>query len=166
MDVSYALKQKILDQIIEPYYFDDVQTILKNIRYWSISGTAFETISKLLVMFGAVFSFSSGFFTNYNTALSFTSGTFSSISLACFQFAIYCNRESKKCTIKLNEILNKLQIAPIEIPRDVSALQEDKIQKTVINNDYDIELQINKSNNKNPAQLNDIKISEVLNTKN
>jgi len=152
MDVSDTLKKQILEKIIEPYYYNDVQTILKNIKYWSISGSIFETISKLLVMFGAVFSFSSGFFSNYNTTLSFTSGTFSSISLACFQFAIYCNHESKKCTIRLNEILNKLNIAPIDVPHDDSSLQEDKSQKTVITNVNDIESQINKINENNETK--------------
>jgi len=114
MKISDVLKTKIMNSLIEPHYYGDVERILRDIKYWQIVETIFEVVSKLLVCFGGVLSFGSGYFNS--TILSFVSGATSTVSLATFQYAIYCSKRMKKDIIKLNEILKSLNIAPIVEP--------------------------------------------------
>jgi len=111
MDISKELKIKIVNDLIEPHYFDEIQATLRSINYWQTTETVFEVISKLLVCFGGVLSFASGYFSVFS--LSFVSGSVSTISLATFQYALYCSKRRKNNVIGLNEILKKLNIAPI-----------------------------------------------------
>ena len=110
--ISSGTKHNILVDLIEPHYINDVKNNLSNKSCWRVSASVFETISKILLSGGAVMSFASGYYQNYN--LSFISGTISSVSLACFQFSIYCSKEYKKSTIELTHILKKLNIEDIE----------------------------------------------------
>jgi len=122
--ISSGTKHNILVDIIEPYYIKDVKNILNNKSCWRITSSIFETISKILLSGGAVISFASGYYQNYS--LSFISGTISSISLACFQFSIYCSKECKKSTIDLNNILKKLNIEDLETNNNKSISTEVK----------------------------------------
>ena len=113
MDVSNILKDKIIKSLLEPYYYDDIDTILKKIKYYEIVENIFEVISKILVCLGGTLSFASGF---YNTpTLSFISGSFSTISLATFQYSVFCSKQTKNNVIKLNSILKDLDIKSINI---------------------------------------------------
>ena len=106
--VSRALKAKILDEIIEPYYYADIDHVLSDKKCWRVTGSIFETISKILVSFGAILSFSSGYY-NYAT-LSFISGATSTISLAFLQFSAFCYKEEKRNMNELNAMLKELNI--------------------------------------------------------
>lgn len=106
--VSEETKKKILQSLIEPSYFNDVNDMINGRRCWRITGQTFETASKVLVAIGGILSFSSGFYND--TTLSFLAGSVSTISLACLQFASFSYAETTRQTKKLNQLLEKLNI--------------------------------------------------------
>jgi hypothetical protein len=113
MNISDILKDKIVKSLIEPYYYDDIDIILKKIKYYELVENIFEVVSKILVCLGSTLSFASGY---YNTPiLSFISGSFTTVSLATFQYSVFCSKQMKNNVIKLNNILKELNIKSIDI---------------------------------------------------
>jgi hypothetical protein len=103
--------ERILFQIIEPSYYLDIETIIKNRRRWHICGHVFETFSKILIACSGILSFSSGY---YDTPiLGFLAGSSSTLSLASVQFSSYCFKESKDNTEELNKLLTKINLDTI-----------------------------------------------------
>lgn len=103
--------EKILIQLIEPAYYLDIETVIKNRRNWHKCGHIFETISKIMIACSGILSFSTGY---YNIQiLAFLAGSFSTLSLASVQFSSYCFRESKDSTEELNKLLTKINLETI-----------------------------------------------------
>lgn len=106
--ISNEIKIKIVRELVEPSYIDDIKEILKGKKCWRITGQVFETISKIFVAVGSIMSFSSGY---YNIPLlSFLSGSISTMSLAILQFSSFSYRENKKQGQELNTLLQKLKL--------------------------------------------------------
>jgi len=118
--ISDEIKIKIVHDLIEPFYVNDIKSIIKNKKCWKLSGQVFETISKILVAIGGIVSFSSGYFND--PILSFFAGSISTLSLATLQFASFAYMENKKQGQDLNILLKKLNIdiVPVLEKRDDS----------------------------------------------
>ena len=111
--ISDEVKIKIVHDLIEPFYLDDIKSLIKNKKCWKRSGQIFETVSKILVAIGGIVSFSSGYFND--PILSFFAGTISTLSLATLQFSSFAYLENKKQSQDLNVLLKKLNIDIIPI---------------------------------------------------
>jgi hypothetical protein len=130
---SNELKIRIEKELLEPSYYDEVKTIIRNKEYWHNTGKVFEVISKLLISSGCVLSFSSGYY--QNPTLSFISGSISTCSLAMIQFSTFCYKEEQKNRAYMSKILNKFNI------RSYDAVTEQTVDS--------IELSVNGENNEN-----------------
>ena len=114
--VSHDTRNAILTQHIESGYIKDVEEGLRDRRCYNTAGKAFETLSKILIAFGGILSFSSGYYNNPN--LGFAAGSVSTVSLACLQFSSFCYKESKKNGESVNAILHELHIQTLPEPSD------------------------------------------------
>ena len=109
--ISSNTRNKIIKDLIEPSYENDIDETLKARRRWRRFGHMFETSSKLFLAASGIFSFSSGFF--QNTMHNFLAGTCSTLSLASLQFSSYCFKQSSINTDELNMILTSIGIDPV-----------------------------------------------------
>ena len=118
LDISDATRIYINGQIIEPYYKRIVADTINGQVCWRRTGITFETVSKIMVAAGSIFSFSAGFY--HNDVLSFVSGSISCLSLAFLQFSSFSYKEQKKQTAELNLILKKLKLDTLPpLTRDI-----------------------------------------------
>lgn len=108
-----SVKIEIVHDLIEPFYLDDIKSMIRGKKCWKLSGQIFETISKILVATGGIISFSSGYFND--PLLGFLAGTISTMSLATLQFSSFCYIENKKQGQELNILLKKLDLDAIPI---------------------------------------------------
>jgi len=106
--VSNTVRNDILQNSIEPLYKEEIKNKINDTKCWRITGSVFETLSKLFLSCGAILSFSSGYFNN--ATLSFVSGSISTVSLAFLQFSAYCYKEQNRNITELNMLLKKLNI--------------------------------------------------------
>jgi hypothetical protein len=111
--ISDDIKIDILKNCIEPTYKKEVEQLLTGKKCWRMTGQVFETVSKIFVAIGGIFSFASGVF-NY-PYLAFVSGGISTISLAMLQFSSFSYGENKKQSQELNIILKKLNVDTMPI---------------------------------------------------
>jgi hypothetical protein len=107
------IKVQIVRDLIEPFYLDDIKSMIRGKKYWKLTGQVFETVSKILVAVGSVMSFSSGYFDD--PLLGFLAGTISTMSLATLQFASFSYIENKKQGKELNILLKKLNLDTIPV---------------------------------------------------
>ena len=108
-----TIKIKIVHDLIEPFYVDDIKAMIRGKKYWKLSGQIFETVSKVLVAVGGIISFSSGYFND--PILSFLAGSISTLSLATLQFSSFAYMENKKQGQDLNVLLKKLNLDVIPV---------------------------------------------------
>jgi len=108
-----SIKIKIVHDLIEPFYVEDIKSMIRGKKYWKSSGQIFETVSKVLVAIGGIISFSSGYFND--PFLSFLAGSISTLSLATLQFSSFAYMENKKQGQDLNVLLKKLNLDVIPV---------------------------------------------------
>jgi hypothetical protein len=108
-----SLKVTIVRDLIEPFYLEDIKSMIRGKTCWKFTGQFFETFSKILVAVGGIMSFSSGYFNDPH--LSFLAGTVSTLSLATLQFSSFAYRENKKQGQDLNVLLKKLDLDDIPV---------------------------------------------------
>ena len=113
LKISDDTRVYIIDKLIEPYYKNVVKNTLSARQCWRKTGIAFETISKIMVAFGSIISFSAGVYENQT--LSFVSGSISCLSLAFLQFSSFSYKENKKQSEELNVLLKKLGLETIPV---------------------------------------------------
>ena len=113
MVVSNDVKKEILTHLIEPSYKTDIKNNLRLKKFFKNAGLTFETLSKLFVGIASIVSFASGIY-KYES-LSFLAGSTSVVSLVLLQYSSYSYRESKKITIEINDMLQKLHLETITI---------------------------------------------------
>ena len=109
--VSEAVKQSILEELVEPCFYKDIKSLMSERTIWRKSGSVFETLSKLFVGAASILSFATG--------LNFWSGTSSVLSLVCMQFSSFSYSESKERSSKMNKLLDKLKVQNVP---DISAV--------------------------------------------
>ena len=100
--VSEIIKQKIMDELVEPCFYKDIKALMSERTIWRKSGNIFETFSKLFIGASSILSFATG--------LNFWSGTSSVLSLVCMQFSSFSHSESKERSNKMNKLLDKLKV--------------------------------------------------------
>ena len=155
LKISDDTRVYIIDELIEPYYKKVVKNTIEGRQCWRKTGIAFETISKIMVAFGSILSFSAGVY--QDQTLSFVSGSISCLSLAFLQFSSFSYKENKKQSEELNVLLKTLGLEtipvlersaipqgkksttqqpppqppqlPFTLPFDLSMLQQDKSKK-------------------------------------
>jgi hypothetical protein len=113
LKISDDTRVYIIDELIEPYYKNVIKNTLSARQCWRKTGIAFETISKIMVAFGSIISFSAGVYENQT--LSFVSGSISCLSLAFLQFSSFSYKENKKQSEELNVLLKKLGLETIPV---------------------------------------------------
>jgi hypothetical protein len=120
--VSESVKQKIMDELVEPCFYKDIKALMTERTIWRKSGNVFETLSKLFVGAASILSFATG--------LNFWSGTSSVLSLVCMQFSSFSHSESKERSNKMNKLLDKLKVENVP---DISS-QNNNLQAYQNNN--------------------------------
>ena len=113
LKISDDTRVYIIDELIEPYYKNVVKNTLSARQCWRKTGIAFETISKIMVAFGSIISFSAGVYEDQT--LSFVSGSISCLSLAFLQFSSFSYKENKKQSEELNVLLKTLGLETIPV---------------------------------------------------
>lgn len=113
LQIRDIVKTKIVQELIEPSYRDDIENMINGKKCWKLSGQVFETISKILVAVGSIISFSSGYFND--PLLGFLAGSISTMSLATLQFSSFAYIENKKQGQDLNVLLKKLNLDVIPV---------------------------------------------------
>lgn len=108
-----AIKVQIVQELIEPYYIQDIKSKIRGKKCWKRTAQIFETVSKILVAVGGIISYSSGYYKD--ETLSFFAGTISTLSLATLQFASFAYLENKKQGQELNVLLKKLDLDIVPI---------------------------------------------------
>jgi len=113
LQIRDSVKTKIVQELIEPSYRDDIENMISGKKCWKLTGQIFETISKILVAVGSIISFSSGYFND--PLLGFLAGSISTMSLATLQFSSFAYIENKKQGQDLNVLLKKLNLDVIPV---------------------------------------------------
>jgi hypothetical protein len=124
--IDYAtidFKEHIVNNIIKPGYKKEIEDYSYNRVMWKKRGMRFETTSKIFIGFGSIASFAAGVY-GYQT-LSFVSGAISTISLVFLQYANFSYKESKKCHVDLNNLLENIGIK--KLPELSAGTQDDGI---------------------------------------
>ena len=124
LKISDDTRVYIIDELIEPYYKNVVKNTLNARQCWRRTGIAFETISKIMVAFGSIISFSAGVYEDQT--LSFVSGSISCLSLAFLQFSSFSYKENKKLSEELNVLLKQLGLETIPVLERSSEPQDKK----------------------------------------
>ena len=122
--IDYAtidFKEHIVNNIIKPGYKKEIEDYSYNRVMWKKRGMRFETTSKIFIGFGSIASFAAGVY-GYQT-LSFVSGAISTISLVFLQYANFSYKESKKCHVDLNNLLENISIK--KLPEFSAGTQDD-----------------------------------------
>ena len=135
LKISDDTRVYIIDELIEPYYKNVVKNTLSARQCWRKTGIAFETISKIMVAFGSIISFSAGVYEDQT--LSFVSGSISCLSLAFLQFSSFSYKENKKQSEELNVLLKKLGLETIPVlersavPQGKTSISQSQNQQTL-----------------------------------
>ena len=108
IEIDDSTRKYIIDELVEPYYKSTVANTISGKTCWRRTGITFETVSKVMVAFGSIMSFSAGYY--HDDTLSFVSGSISCLSLACLQFSSFSYKENKKQGDELNILLKKLKL--------------------------------------------------------
>ena len=113
IEISDDTRIYIIDKLVEPYYKNIIKNTINGRLCWRKTGILFETISKIMVAFGSILSFSAGYY--HDETLSFISGSISCLSLAFLQLSSFSYKENKKQSEELNILLKKLKLDTIPV---------------------------------------------------
>lgn len=157
--ISDTTRKNILAGTIEPYYQEKIKSDLKDKICWERTSKFFETSSKILTLFGGIFSVAAGIFNvglfsssiYTQPILSFVSAALSAASLVFSQFAAWASKQSKEEINSVNTLLKELGIA----------LVPDDIGINYIKDAKDIEMRqlVEKPNQIHENSINDILIT-------
>lgn len=111
--VSDEVKLKIVNDIVEPSYIEEIRNSISARKCWKRTGQIFETLSKMFVAVSGILSFSSGYFED--PILGLVAGSISTISLAMLQFSSFSYIQNKKQSVELNLLLQKINVDTIPI---------------------------------------------------
>ena len=113
IEIGYDTKEYIITELVEPYYKQAIKSTINGKRIWRLFGISLETVSKILVAVGGIFSFSAGYY--HDDTLSFVSGSISCMSLAMLQLSSFSYKENKKQSQELNTLLKKLNLETVPL---------------------------------------------------
>jgi len=113
IEISDDTRIYIIDKLVEPYYKNIIKNTINGRLCWRKTGILFETVSKIMVAFGSILSFSAGYY--HDETLSFISGSISCLSLAFLQLSSFSYKENKKQSEELNILLKKLKLDTIPV---------------------------------------------------
>jgi hypothetical protein len=102
------MKQKIIEELIQPAYYKDVKDTLEwryTFRKW---GNFSEGLSQLIIAASVILAFAAGVYDK--PWLSFLSGSCGTIAGVFMKLTSYAHRESKERTQSLNIILDSLDM--------------------------------------------------------
>ena len=111
--ISTELKLKILKELLEPHYYDDVSSVIhEENRFYKVSWSI-KILSNLLVGAATMMIFASGYYSDQTYA--FASGGLNTGAMVTDQFSNYAGNESQKRNRKLNLLLRNAGIG-IQFP--------------------------------------------------
>jgi fructose-1-phosphate kinase PfkB-like protein len=108
----HSVKKKIINEIIVPNYYIDLEQSINNRRNMFKNYYYFDLFHRISAGASTVMAFSAGVYSDL-TYLSFVAGALGTLSLVSLQFSKYCKNESKKNTEQTNIILDKLGLSNI-----------------------------------------------------
>lgn len=106
------VKSKIVNDIIVPNYYGEIQDTVQATKKWKKTSNIAELFSKILTGIATIIAFGAGAFTDY-TFLSFIAGCIGTVSLVCQQFSTYARGEARERISQANKILQILGIDSI-----------------------------------------------------
>ena len=121
-----SLASKIKNELIDPTYYNDVESNLICRSNLKIAGDILEIFSKIFIGISSVFAFAAGFF-GYKY-MSFISGCTSLLALLFYQFSSYTMKESKERNDIVNRIFKKIGLD------DMVNIAVDQDDVTIISN--------------------------------
>lgn len=125
IQISNETRLYIIDELVEPYYKRIVKNTIDGRLFWRRTGITLETVSKIMVAFGSIISFSAGYYKD--DRLSFISGSISCLSLAFLQLSSFSYKENKKQSDELNILLKKLDLDTVPVfERNSDTVQQSK----------------------------------------
>ena len=117
--ISTDTKNKIQNNLIEPLYYDDIKSTIKQRKRWRVAGHVLETFSKIAIAISSILNF----YSSYNQSnFEIYAGSVSVLSMACNQLSNYCFNQTRENTHDINQILKSLHIQ--QIPN----IDEDAVQ--------------------------------------
>jgi hypothetical protein len=150
MKVGDKIRNDILTQNVEPLYKSEIANKISDTKCWRVTGSVFETLSKIFLSSGAILSFSSGYYNS--TTLSFISGTVSTVSLAFLQFSAFCYKEQNRNLSELNMLLKKLNIETFPSSTHISSNRRED-EKITINSKENSKKSNNNDDNDNKVDI-------------
>jgi hypothetical protein len=107
-----SIRNKIINEIIAPSYFNDVKGTMSARKKWRSASNKIETASKILAGASTIVAFASGVY-QYQY-LAFIAGCLGTIGIVSQQFATYAMKESQERTEQANKILKTLNINEVD----------------------------------------------------
>jgi len=107
-----SIRQKIINEIIKPSYYNDVNSTMESRQKWRDASNKIETLSKILAGASTIVAFSAGVY-QYQY-LSFISGCLGTLGIVAQQFSTYAMKESQERTQQANKILKTLNIKEVD----------------------------------------------------
>lgn len=106
---SKKLRKQIITEKIYPFYIDEVNNQLMQIKLWSTLYTIFSTLIPVTMVATSILSFSVPQFPKI-TYLTYIAGIFSIIGLMCERFSHYCSTQHTMSTQRTNILLESIGI--------------------------------------------------------
>lgn len=103
------LRKKVVLEKLYPFYVDEVDSNLGQIKLWATVNSVFSTLTIIMICASTVVSFSAPQFPNV-TYISYIAGVFGVVALMCERFAHYCSSQSSASTQRVNMLLESIGI--------------------------------------------------------
>lgn len=129
--MEHSIKNEIIDEIILPYYKNNIKYTIENSNRWSIIYNICVILSQILCITASVLSFSNSQYPKYN--LSFVSGILSLLSMKLTYLSYIISKYNHVKTLHTNDLIKKLNI-DLEIEDD----SMDGLIKDIESNDKNI----------------------------
>lgn len=114
-NIKSSIKQtrtNILDKIILPSYYYDVDSIIQARSMYRNGANYSELVSKFLTGISTVIAFAAGAYPEY-TYLSFVAGSVGTVAIVTQQLSTYFNKQEKERTQQANKIINLFGLGSI-----------------------------------------------------
>lgn len=106
---SKQLRKKIISEKIYPFYIDEINQNLVEIKIWSTMYSIFSTLTIIMISASTIVSFSVPQFPNIHY-VSYIAGILGVVALMCERFAHYCSSQSSVSTQRINLLLQSIGV--------------------------------------------------------
>ncbi len=106
---SKKLRKKIILEKIYPFYLEEVDSTLLQIKYWSKTYEIFSATTAIMISATTIISFSAPQFPDIHY-ISYMAGILGVCALACERFTHYCSTQASASTQRTNILLESIGI--------------------------------------------------------